>query len=172
MSYALRSSSGSLAMLKPFGPTLALRIGKIAVEGEAYFLHEGIDAEMKGLGRFAAFSDVIESAIELRHILDLNHQMKVPELGVPEAKFTACEAPTFDQSLRAQVVQVFRDALAKDDVAYALLQVAPRMINVHSSLCFFRSWDVSTKEACLHSLSVSSTLAAPAAWRCSSPRRG
>ena len=137
MSYALRSSSGSLAMLKPFGPTLALRIGKIAVEGEAYFLHEGIDAEMKGLGRFAAFSDVIESAIELRHILDLNHQMKVPELGVPEAKFTACEAPTFDQSLRAQVIQVFRDALAKSDVAYALLQVAPRMINVHSSLCFF-----------------------------------
>jgi hypothetical protein len=34
---------------KPFGPTLALRIGKIAVEGEAYFLHEGTNAEMKSV---------------------------------------------------------------------------------------------------------------------------
>jgi hypothetical protein len=86
---------------KPFGPTLALRIRKIAVEGEAYFLHEGINAEMKGLGRLAAFSDMVESAIELRHILDLYHQMKVPEVGVPEAKFTACEAPTFDSTKEA-----------------------------------------------------------------------
>jgi hypothetical protein len=68
-----RSNSGSLAMLaamrpglveaelvdrdsssKPFGPTLALRIRKIAVEAEAYFLHDGTNAEMKGHGRLAA----------------------------------------------------------------------------------------------------------------------
>jgi hypothetical protein len=41
---------------------------------------------MKGLGRLATFSDVIESVIELRHILDFYHQMKVPELSVRETK--------------------------------------------------------------------------------------
>ena len=58
---------------KPLSSTPALRIRKIAVEREADFLNERIDAEMKALGRLATFSNMIESAIELRQIADLDH---------------------------------------------------------------------------------------------------
>ena len=63
--------------------------------------------------------------------------MKVAEVCWGEAEFAACEPPAFDHSLRAQMIQVFRDAFAEGDVAYALLQVAPGMINVHSIFLLF-----------------------------------
>ena len=61
---------------KPFGPTLTLRIRKIAVEAKRTSAR-GINANRRTRSA-RAFSDVIESAIELRHVLDLYHQMKVP----------------------------------------------------------------------------------------------
>jgi hypothetical protein len=57
--------------------------------------------------------------------------MKVAEVCSAQAEFAASKTPAFDQSSRAQMVQVFSNAFAKDDVAYRHLQVAPGMINVH-----------------------------------------
>ena len=57
--------------------------------------------------------------------------MKVAEVCSAQAEFAASKTPAFDQSSRAQMVQVFSNAFAKDDVAYPHLQVAPGMINVH-----------------------------------------
>src|SRR5580765_146570 len=57
--------------LKPLSPPLPLWVGEIWVKREAGILHQGIDAKMKSLGRLAAFSDIVEGAVELRQIFDL-----------------------------------------------------------------------------------------------------
>jgi ABC-type histidine transport system ATPase subunit len=59
--------------LETLSAPLTLWIGEIAVERKMDVLNEGIDAEMQDLGRLATFSDMIESAIKLRQILNLNH---------------------------------------------------------------------------------------------------
>src|SRR5690242_10822570 len=88
---------------------------------------------MEPLNRFAAPSDTLKRLFELRQVLDFDHQVEFAETWWCQAKFATGEAPAFDQSLLFEVAHVAGDVLGEYRVADARLQIAKRVIDVHTS---------------------------------------
>src|SRR5262245_51221920 len=112
---------------------VAVFIRKVAIERERRVLHQRIDAEMNALNWLTPGRSALERPVELRQVLRLDDDVEFAEAGWGEAELAPCQAEALDLPLGFQVAEIFPHRLHEGGIAYARLEVAPDVIEVHAA---------------------------------------
>ena len=87
---------------------------------------------MKALDRIRAGGDRVERGLHLRHVFELEGDMKVSELRGPQTELAPCDAVGVKLAILPQVLKIGAHACHEFHVMHPRLEIAPNVINVRS----------------------------------------